>query len=93
MSLPFVPSLTIVCQIDPFRDLLFVKGAVPGNNGGFVRVSDAVKGPMSPSLLPFPSANIAKMMLELEPGVQLHAPTKAEDAGNFKEPTDPYQLE
>lgn len=30
-------------KIDPRRDLLFVKGHVPGQNGGFVRVTDAIK--------------------------------------------------
>lgn len=80
-----------VLKIDPARDLLFVKGAVPGSNGGFVRVTDAVKGPMPPSPLPFPSANLA--MMNFEPGQQLFAPVSAEDKGNFKEPTDPYNLE
>lgn len=30
-------------QIDPARELLFVRGHVPGQNGGFVRVTDAIK--------------------------------------------------
>ena len=30
-------------QIDPSRELLFVKGHVPGQNGGFLRVTDAIK--------------------------------------------------
>jgi large subunit ribosomal protein L3 len=81
----------IVLKIDVDRDLLFIKGAVPGTNGGFLRVTDAVKGPMPPAPLPFPSANLA--MMHLAPGTQLSAPGSAEDSGNFKEPTDPYNLE
>eukprot|EP00903_Cladosiphon_okamuranus_P008410 g8086.t1 len=44
-----------ILKIDPRRDLLFVKGHVPGQNGGFVRVTDAIKGAAFPSDPPFPS--------------------------------------
>lgn len=44
-----------ILKIDPTRDLLFVRGHVPGQNGGFIRVSDAVKGADFPSDPPFPS--------------------------------------
>lgn len=40
-----------VLKIDPARDLLYVKGGVPGNSGVFVRIVDAVKGKESYSLL------------------------------------------
>lgn len=30
-------------QIDPVRELLYVKGHVPGQNGGYIRVTDAVR--------------------------------------------------
>ncbi len=30
-------------QVDPQRNLLYVKGQVPGHKGNFVRVKDAVK--------------------------------------------------
>ncbi len=33
-----------VVQADPERDLLLVKGAVPGPPGGLVLIRDAVKG-------------------------------------------------
>lgn len=35
--------LSAPTQIDPRRDLLFVRGHVPGQNGGFLRVTDAIK--------------------------------------------------
>lgn len=44
-----------VMRIDPVRDLLYVKGAVAGVKGGFVRVTDATKGPFYPTPPPFPT--------------------------------------
>ena len=35
-----------VLKIDRGRDLLYVKGAVPGQNGDFVEIRDAVKRPL-----------------------------------------------
>ena len=35
-----------VVAIDAVRDLIFVKGAVPGHKGNYVRVTDAIKQPM-----------------------------------------------
>jgi large subunit ribosomal protein L3 len=81
----------VLLKVDPLRDLLFVKGSVPGSAGTFIRVTDAVKGPMPPSPLPFPSATLA--MMNFEAGAQIHAPVSATDAGNFKEPVDPFNLE
>ncbi|CAM9881619.1 unnamed protein product [Scytosiphon promiscuus] len=49
-----VQNLKII-KMDPVRELLFVKGHVPGQNGGFVRVTDAIKGAAFPSDPPFPS--------------------------------------
>ena len=37
-----------VLKIDITRDLLYVKGAVPGVRGSFLRLQDAVKGPFYP---------------------------------------------
>lgn len=45
----------LVLKIDPARQLVYVKGAVPGNKGGFLRVVDAVKGPFFPTPPPFPT--------------------------------------
>lgn len=43
-----------VVKIDTERNLLYVKGTVPGNNGGIVRVTDArKKKPATP--LPYPT--------------------------------------
>ena len=41
-------------KIDPLRNLLFLKGAVPGHKGNYVSVSDAVKKQL-PDSLPFPT--------------------------------------
>ncbi len=44
-----------VVAVDEARDLIMVKGAVPGAKGGWVRVSDAVKA-RRPEEAPFPAA-------------------------------------
>lgn len=46
-----------VYKVDVARNLVFVKGHVPGQNGGFVRITDAVKGPKYPpgTEPPFPT--------------------------------------
>jgi hypothetical protein len=31
-----------VCRVDPERNLLFVKGGVPGTKGSFLRITDAL---------------------------------------------------
>jgi large subunit ribosomal protein L3 len=49
-----VQNLEVV-GIDPERGLLLVKGAVPGNRGGYVRVSDAIKRAL-PQDAPYPAA-------------------------------------
>lgn len=44
----------LVCKIDPTRNLIYVKGPVPGNKGGMVRLTDARKKAF-PSPPPFPT--------------------------------------
>lgn len=44
-----------ILRIDPQKDLLYVKGHVPGNRGAFVYVKDCLKRPEYPSSPPFPS--------------------------------------
>ena len=44
-----------VMKIEPERNLVYIKGAIPGVNGGFVRITDAVKGPFFPREPPFPT--------------------------------------
>ena len=65
------------------RNLLYVRGAVPGNKGSFIRIADAVKGPFFPSPPPFPSATGAPYDSMTE---EMYAPASEEDTGNFKIP-------
>ena len=44
-----------VLKVDLDRQLVYVKGCVPGPNGNFVRIVDAVKGPFHPEPPPFPT--------------------------------------
>ena len=46
-----------VLKIDVTRNLLYVKGAVPGQKGAFLRVTDAVKGPFYPDASTVPPAS------------------------------------
>lgn len=73
-----------VLRIDPIRDLLYVHGGVPGNNGTFVRVVDAVKGPFYPSPPPVPTFTGTPAT------APLFAPLPEHDFFNAKEPDDPY---
>lgn len=68
-------------KIDTARNLLYVKGAVPGRNGGFVRVADArdekwkkVDAPPFPTYLPDP---------EVEVPLELFAPAETTDPLNY----------
>mmetsp|Transcript_15682 Transcript_15682/g.26141 ORF Transcript_15682/g.26141 Transcript_15682/m.26141 type:complete len:290 (+) Transcript_15682:47-916(+) len=72
-----------VVKIDPSRNLLYVRGAVPGNNGSFIRISDAVKGPFFPNPPPFPTAQ-GSILEEITE--EQFAPVSTEDTGNFKIP-------
>ena len=73
-----------VLKVDPVRDLVYVKGAVPGNAGTFLRIVDAVKGPFYPSPPPFPTYTG-----DME-GEAVFAPMSPTDRGVFKVPDDPY---
>jgi len=44
-----------VVATDPVRDVILVKGAVPGSKGGYILVSDAIKCQL-PDGVPFPTA-------------------------------------
>lgn len=76
-----------VLKIDPSRQLLFIKGSVPGTNGNFVRIVDAVKGPYYPSPPPFPTFKADE---NFDRSKQVFAPVPESDVGIFKEPDDPY---
>jgi large subunit ribosomal protein L3 len=60
-------NLTIVAT-DSARGLILVRGAIPGSKGGWVLISDAVKGKL-PEGLPFPAAlkaaNVQEAPLDL----------------------------
>ena len=75
-----------VLKVDPVRDLVYVKGAVPGNAGVFVRMVDAVKGPFFPSAPPLPTffAPEGKSFADLEP---VFANMGDKDSGIFEVPT------
>lgn len=79
-----------ILRIDPVLDLLYIKGAVPGNAGVYIRVTDAVKGPFSPSPPPVPTIDESELMKLIETKTELIAPTGDVDVGNLKEPDDPY---
>lgn len=73
-----------VVRVDTDRNLIYVNGPVPGQNGGFVRVVDAVKGPFHPSPPPVPtylSAPEARVIM---------APVPDTDPHIDREPIDPY---
>lgn len=74
-----------VMKIDPTRELLYVKGAVPGNNGTFLRIVDAVKGPFYPNPPPMPTF-MGPDDASLE---ALFAPVSEHDTGKLPEPIDP----
>jgi large subunit ribosomal protein L3 len=74
----------VVIKIDPAKDVIYVKGAVPGANGRFVRIVDAVKGPFFPQEPPRPTF-IGTVPLE-----PLFAPAGDKDVGDLPIPDDPY---
>ena len=45
----------VVHRVDQDRNLILLKGSVPGATGGFVRITDASKGANFPSPPPFPT--------------------------------------
>lgn len=60
----------LVMKIDPVRNLLYVKGSVPGNKGGMIRVTDARKKtfdemPPFPTFVPDENSN--DMSVQLAP--------------------------
>lgn len=73
-----------VLKVDPVRDLVYVYGGVPGPNGRFLRITDAVKGPFFPSPPAYPTWTAAI------PTEWQYAPVPETDVGIFKEPDDPY---
>ena len=76
----------VVLKIDTQRDLLYVKGAVPGPKGGWIRVCDAVKGPFHPTAPAFPT--FLNDVKDLDK--QLYAPAGEKDVLLQTEPPDPY---
>jgi large subunit ribosomal protein L3 len=66
-----------VFRVDVERGLILVKGAVPGTEGGFVKIRDAVKHP-APEGVPTPAAT--KNAKTGAPSAEAPAETPAEDA-------------
>lgn len=79
-------NLTVL-RIDPVRELVYVKGSVPGNAGVFCRIVDAVKGPFYPSPPPTPTFPLKKGQ-EGFPTDILYAPAGEADPGIVKEPDE-----
>ena len=65
-------------DIDVARGLLFVKGAVPGSEGGYVMIRDAVKK-AAPEGVPMP-AGIRDRAAEAEAGTEAESATADEVA-------------
>lgn len=72
-------NLTVVAT-DPEQGLILVEGAVPGAEGGFVLIRDAVKRPR-PKDAPSPAAMLSKPTADATPA----APTAAAPAPQSKE--------
>ena len=62
---------------------------MPGNNGGFLRVTDAVKGPFFPNPPPIPTFPFNEFH-ENYPKTSLHAPLSDIDMLLPVEPEDAY---
>jgi large subunit ribosomal protein L3 len=80
-----VQNLEIVLT-DPERGLLGIRGAVPGNPGGYVLIRDAVKK-KSPKGLPYPAALINKTNSVKE------APASVKEEIAKEEPSTPTEAE
>lgn len=81
-----------VVKVDTVKQLVYVHGAVPGTNGSFVRVVDAVKGPFYPSPPPFPTFvrsaagdGTAQPIPE-----EIFAPVPEQDTGILPVPDNPF---
>ena len=76
-----------VLKIDPNKDLIYIKGAIPGPKGSFVEVTDAIKGPYFPSDPHYPTfqGDISQLSVD-----QLVAPVSVVDKGKGVEPDDAF---
>ena len=68
-----------IVSTDEDRGLILVKGAVPGAEGGWVRISDAVKRAL-PKDVPFPAGIVAAAVEEAPAEAPEEAPAEAEAA-------------
>lgn len=68
-----------IVSTDEERGLILVKGAVPGAEGGWVRISDAVKRAL-PEGVPFPAGIVAAAVEEAPAEAPEEAPAEAEAA-------------
>lgn len=79
-----VQNLKII-KIEPDRNLIYVKGAIPGTNGSFLSVVDAVKGPRFPIPPPFPTSDGSEYATITDES-KLWAPVSETDPGVYKVP-------
>lgn len=72
-------------KIDTERNLLYIKGHIPGNKGAYVRVTDAVKGarfpapPPIPTFVPEAGINYPKEIMAPAPEVDPLTPPEGRD--------------
>ncbi len=72
-----IQNLKIV-EVDDTRDLLFVYGAIPGSDGSWVMIKDAVKKSAKDiGDLPYPAA-----LKGAEKGAEIQAETPTQDTAN-----------
>lgn len=76
-----------VVQIDESRNLILVKGAVPGPKNSFIRLTDALKRAL-PAEAPFPTAEVKKDQPKAE-----EAPSEAKQAAGDAEEANPAATE
>ena len=74
-----------VLKIDPTMDVIYVKGAIPGPEGYFVEIRDAMKGPFFPSEPQYPTfqGDISQLSID-----HLVAPVSIVDKGKGEEHDD-----
>eukprot|EP00658_Telonema_sp_P-2_P023681 TRINITY_DN19494_c0_g1_i1.p1 TRINITY_DN19494_c0_g1~~TRINITY_DN19494_c0_g1_i1.p1 ORF type:complete len:213 (-),score=59.75 TRINITY_DN19494_c0_g1_i1:366-1004(-) len=50
-----------VYKVDVERNLIFLRGSIPGSKGSLLQISDAIKGADAPTELPFPTISLEQV--------------------------------